>query len=127
KYGKFLKPEAAVLLIGKPESSGDAIKLHIEEVIPIEQTRELLTKFVKIVVEENGDTETKLEELKNILEKHPGKVQVLLEVSSAKIGNKGFRLSLQVKITEKFIKEIHKLCGEESLYFLPGLTARQAK
>ncbi|MDP3149481.1 MAG: DNA polymerase III subunit alpha [Ignavibacteria bacterium] len=127
KYGKFLKPEAAVLLIGKPESSGDAIKLHIEEVIPIEQTRELLTKFVKIVVEENGDTETKLEELKNILEKHPGKVQVLLEVSSAKIGNKGFRLSLQVKITEKFVKEIHKVLGEESLYFLPSLTARHAK
>jgi len=120
KYGKCLKQEAAVFLVGRPESSGDAIKLHIEEVIPIEQTRELLTKHVKIVVEENVAAETKLVDLKNILEKHPGRVQVLLDVDSITIGNKIFRLSFQVKITEKFIKEIHKLFGEESLYFLPG-------
>lgn len=119
KYGKFLKTEAVVLLIGRPESSGDAIKLHIEEVIPIEQTRELLTKQVKIVVEENGNTEDKVAELKNILQKHPGKVQVLLEINSAAFGIKIFRLSpFQIKITEKFIKEIHKLFGEESIFFL---------
>ena len=120
RYGKFLKTEAAVLLIGRPESSGDAIKLHIEEVIPIEQTRDLLTKAVKIVVEENGNTEDKLEELKNILEKHPGKVQVLLEINSTAFGIKLFRLlSFQIKITEKFVKDIHKLFGEESIFFLP--------
>jgi len=119
KFGKFLKPEAIVLLTGTPESSGDAIKLHIEEVLPIELTRELLTKRVKIVAEENGNTESKLEELKTILEKNSGKVQVLFELHSAQFGAKGFQLSYQIKISEKFIKEVHKLFGEESLYFLP--------
>ena len=38
-YGKFIQEEECVLIIGKPESSGDAIKLHIDKVIPLQETK----------------------------------------------------------------------------------------
>jgi len=119
EYGKYLAQEAPVYLSGRPESSGDAIKLHIEEVIPLDQTREKLTKRVKISLEENGNTEEKLSMLKAILEKHPGRVQVLLEIHGNDYGIKGFLLSYQIRITDKFVKEVQKIFGEDSLYFLP--------
>ena len=38
KYGKYVKEEECVFIIGDTESSGDAIKLHINEVIPSERS-----------------------------------------------------------------------------------------
>ena len=59
KYGQLIEEENCVIIVGRPESSGDAIKLHIEEIIPIEQVKEkimTLRKYIKKLEEKSKET-----------------------------------------------------------------------
>ncbi len=118
KYGEFVKEEECVFILGKPESSGDAIKLHIEEVMPIKKARSRFAQSVKIVLENDNYSVDKITAIKKIIKKYPGNLPVYLHLFNSGARARVFFLEeLKVKITDKFIEEIKKLLGEESLAF----------
>src|ERR1039457_5545512 len=78
KFGKFIKEEDCVFIVGDTESSGDAIKLHINEVIPLKDAKEKFTESVKLFFEKTRNKPETISAIKEILTKHKGKIPVYL-------------------------------------------------
>lgn len=116
KYGNLIEEEECIFIIGRPESSGDAIKLHIEEVVPLADAKEKFTHSVKICLDKQRNTPENIKELKNILNKNKGNLPVYLQ-----LGNNGSKARLfflkenKIKITEELIREIENSFGENSI------------
>lgn len=119
EYGRAVKDEEPVLIYGKPESSGDAIKLQINSVIPISETRKL-TKFVKMRIPDEKQDEAMLDSIVELLKRHRGSVTPLLEVPQN--GNEARLFMLRdfpVQIDDSFISEASGLLGEHALRLIP--------
>jgi len=118
KFGKFLSEEECVFIIGKPESSGDAIKIQIEEVIPLEAARERFTESIKISLEQNENSPGKVGELKSVLEKHKGSIPIYLSLTSN--GSKPrlfFLKDFRAKISNELVDALNYILGEDSVIF----------
>jgi len=116
KYGELIKEERCVIIVGRPESSGDTIKLHIEEVIPIEQVKEKFTKSIKLNFDENIYGEKELSLLKEILNNNKGNIPVYLHLKNN--GSKGrlfFLNEYKVNPSNKFINSLNEKFGKNSI------------
>ena len=119
KCGHYIKEEECVYIIGKPESSGDAIKLHIEDVIPLDIFREKNIQSVNISMEKERHDIEKIPALKKILLSNAGKIPVYLHlIENGTIAEIFSLKDFRVKITDEFIGDITGCLGEESLQFL---------
>ena len=120
KFGAYIKEEACVVVLGKLESSGDAVKLNAEEIIPMEKARERFTKYFKITVDCEKYEASTIKDLKDVLEKHPGNLPVIIELINNGDENSSFIIKLlKAKLTNAFIHEVQKLFGEESVWLVP--------
>lgn len=116
KYGDFIKPEEPVFAIGRPESSGDSITLYIDEIIPMEQAREIFTKFIRIKIDPTDKDITVISNLKDILDRHRGKHKVIVEL--LRNGDKSRVFSLHhamASLSDEFIEDVTNLLGEGAL------------
>ncbi len=114
KCGMYLQEEKCVFIIGKTESSGDAIKLHIDDVFPLEEAREKFLHSVNIVFDEKKHGIEKIQQLKKILEKNKGTIPLFLNLSSN--GSKPrifFLKDYRIKMTNSFLTAISELLGED--------------
>ncbi|MGE5400882.1 MAG: DNA polymerase III subunit alpha [Ignavibacteriales bacterium] len=119
KIGKYLTEEATVMLIGRPESSGDAIKLQIENAMPLEDVKPQLTKSLKIVLDQEkfNDTETILK-LRKTFEKCQGNIPVIIHVVNNGDKPRLFHLkSYRVKICDELAQSVIELLGEDNILY----------
>ncbi len=115
-FGRFVKEEECVFITGRPESSGDAIKLQIDEVIPLTEAREKLTQSVKICFDKQKYEAEKISHLKNILEHSKGNIPVYLHLIHNGAKPAVFFLKdYRIKISDELIKSVTALLGEDSL------------
>jgi DNA polymerase-3 subunit alpha len=118
KFGKYIKEEDCVFIVGDTESSGDAIKLHINEVIPLKDAKEKFTESVKLFFEKTRNKPETISLLKEIFNKHTGKIPVYLHFFNNGSKPRFFLLkNFRVKITDEFVKEIVAVLGEDSILF----------
>lgn len=118
QYGKYLREEECVFIVGKPESSGDAIKIHIEKVIPPDEAREAFTESVKICIDKERHKVDKISEVKSVLEKNKGKVPVYVDLLNN--GTKARRFSLKeyrVNVSNQFVSSVTKILGDDTIIF----------
>jgi len=118
QYGKYIKEEECVFIIGRPESSGDAIKLQIEKVIPLDEAREAFTESIRICIDKEKHPVEKISEVRWTLEKHKGRIPVYMDLLSN--GTKARRFSLKeyrVDVSNDFVSSVIKILGEDSLSF----------
>ena len=116
QYGKYLHEEECVFIVGKPESSGDAIKIHIEKLIPIEEVRETYTESIKIYLDKEKHSLQKIAELKKILSRYKGNIPVFISLINNGLRGRKFSLrELRVKVTNDLITELSESLGEDSL------------
>ncbi len=116
KFGQFVKEEEPVMIIGKPESSGDTIKLHIEEVIPLDKCRERFTQALKIFLDPDKNDINIVAALKKLFEKHQGKLPVFLQLQSNGDSSRSFYLkSYRVNIDNNLLESLYELLGEDSI------------
>ncbi len=116
KFSEHIKEEECVFMAGRPESSGDAIKLHIEEVIPLEESADKFTQSVKVCIEKDKIAADAIIKLKPLFEKYKGNLPLYIHLGDN--GSKPrlfFLKDTRVKVTNEFIAEIIALLGEESL------------
>ncbi|MDP3830175.1 MAG: OB-fold nucleic acid binding domain-containing protein, partial [Ignavibacteriaceae bacterium] len=119
KFGEYVKEESAILLLGKTESSGDAVKVHVDEIIPIEKVKERFTKYVKIIIDKEKYNEEVVRPLKELLNKHQGNFPVMLEVLNVIKGRDLFILKqFRIEPSAKLISAVQNLLGEESIVLL---------
>ena len=120
KCGSVIKEEATVLVLGKPESSGDSIKLQIENVYPLEKVNQELTKSIRITLDSEKHDQQIIFEMKKIFEKHSGTVPVVIQVNSNGSTQRAFFVKgYRIKASEQFIKSIISLVGEDNVLLCP--------
>ncbi|HCY76174.1 MAG TPA: DNA polymerase III subunit alpha [Ignavibacteriales bacterium] len=117
EFGKFVEDEEPIFAVGNLESSGDAVKMQVNKVIPIKKVASELTESLKLIISKEKITTEKLYELKNIFAGSEGNTPVfihLLENGSDK--GKLFTLKeIRIKITSEFLKALANLLGDESV------------
>jgi len=114
--GEYVEEEESVLIIGKLESSGDAVKIHVNKLLPLDKAREELSKSVKIIINKDVVSADKISLLKPILDKNKGNTPVFLSLGIN--GSRGLLYSLKefrVKVSEDLIKEVTTLFGDGSI------------
>ena len=116
QFGKYIKEEECVFIVGRPESSGDAIKIHIEKVMPVEEARETYTESVKVHIDKEKHSPEKIKELKKIFERNKGGIPIFVSLADNGSNPRKFSLrELRVNVSNEFINDMQKALGEDSL------------
>jgi len=116
KFKELIKEEEPVFILGKPESSGDTIKLHIDEVMPIKSARERFATSLSIYCEKEKFTEEKLFELKNILSRFKGNYPVYLHLYNNGDKRRDFTLpQYTVNLEDELFDSIISSLGDDSV------------
>ena len=121
EFGKFVEDEEPIFAIGNLESSGDAVKMQVNKVIPMKKIANELTESLKLQVSKGRISPEKLFDLKNILKSSEGNIPVFINLTENG-SDKGKLFSLQdtrIKITSELIKLLLDLLGEESVVLKP--------
>jgi DNA polymerase III subunit alpha len=116
KCGQYLAEEKCIFITGKTESTGDTIKLHIDDVFPLEEARGRFLQSVRIIFDKLKFNPDKIQDLKKIFETNKGSVPVYLHLGSN--GSKPhlyFLKDYKIKVTNEFISGVTQLLGEDTL------------
>lgn len=114
KYKEHIFEESAVLIEAKTESSGDAVKLHVETVIPLDKARNRFTKYLKVVADVNKIDVDTISNLGALFEKNNGDTPVIIELLNNGSESKVFKSEkFLVSVSDKLISELTKIFGEE--------------
>jgi DNA polymerase-3 subunit alpha len=116
EYSELIRPESTILIKGKLESSGDAIKLHVDEAISLDSVKSKLTKRIGVILDSSLHDEYVVNLIKILIEENEGSVPVLICVKDN--GSvREFAIDSKVNLTDSFIESIKKLLGDESLIY----------
>lgn len=114
--GELIVPESTIMVMGKLESSGDEIKLQVDEVIDLSKAAEKLTKSIGILIDiEKHDPSTILQ-LKSIFDSYSGNIPVIVYVRTNGT-SKRYIINSKIKLSEDFLNSIQTLLGEESIAY----------
>ncbi len=114
--GELIVPESTIMVMGRLESSGDAVKLHAEEVIDLSKAAEKLTKSIGILVDIEKHDESTVIEIKSIFEKNSGNIPVIIYLRTNGTA-KRFIVDYKIKLTDTFLNSIQSLLGEDSIAY----------
>lgn len=119
KYGQHIKEESTVLIVGRPEMSGDAVKLHVESVYPLYAAKFEFTKNLQITLEqENHNAETVMK-LKKIFDGSEGNIPVFIFVQNGGNHTRVFRLKdARVQITDQLANSLIETIGADCIKYL---------
>jgi DNA polymerase-3 subunit alpha len=119
KCGQYLQEEKCVFIVGRPESSGDAIKLHIDDVFPLEEAREKFIQSVKIIFNKEKYNLNRITELKEIIKKYKGNIPLFLHLEDNGSSPRLFFIkSYRINPSNEFMNSITSLLGEDSVSIL---------
>jgi DNA polymerase-3 subunit alpha len=119
EYENLIEDEATVIVRGMLESSGDAVKLNVEEIIPLADAKTKLTRRLGVVVDGKIHNEKTIAELKKIFENSTGSIPVSLRIINGK-GYRDFYLSYKTNPSDETTSQIIKLLGEDSVRYFTG-------
>lgn len=116
QFTDLIVPESTIMVMGKLESSGDAVKLHAEDVISLDEAAAKLTKHLGILINAEKHSAQIIDKLKILFEKYTGNIPVIIFLKDD--GNsKKFMLDYKVKIENNFIDEIKNILGEDCIAY----------
>jgi len=114
-YGKYVQKEEAVFVIGNLESSGDAVKMHVNKLLPIDVARNELSGSIRINIVKEKVPPEKLLELQPLLEKYSGKTPVFIQLFSNGSRSSVYALKNQrVDLSTELFNKLTELFGEDS-------------
>ena len=116
KHKEKIAKGNTLLAIGKIESSGDSIKLQIDDVVPLEEVKKELTKTVVFKIDANQHDAETIKSLKDILDKHPGKAAARIFVLDNK-SKREFVIEARVAPEEELFNAVEELLGDNSILF----------
>lgn len=117
KFTKILVLESMVMVIGKGETSGDLLKILVNEVIPMESVRDRFTKSISLAVNLDVVSEDTVQQLRTIMERHQGKCPCYINVSGGGLSKKSVYLARNVSVEPsiQFIGLVKQLLGPSSV------------
>lgn len=115
-YGKYVQEEEPVFVTGNIESSGDAVKLHVHKLLPLDIASDELAQSLKIFVDKEKVLPDKLAMLKPLFDANEGKIPIYIQTSA-----NGDKVSLyelknhRVNLSRNLLNSLKELLGENSL------------
>ncbi len=109
--------ESTILVTGKLESSGDAVKLHVDEAISLDDAKQKLTKRIGIIIDKNSNQANTVIEIKKLIEENEGTLPVLICLKDDGVMRE-FYINYKISFNSEFIPKVKKLLGEESIVYL---------
>ncbi|MEE9430280.1 MAG: DNA polymerase III subunit alpha [Melioribacteraceae bacterium] len=119
KCGENIFPESTVMIVGKLESSGDAVKLHAEDAILLKDVAVKLTKRLGLLVSLEEHTENSIQKLKELFTKYSGETPIVLVVRQNG-SSKKFFINDKIKISNDLISGIQNILGSDSIAYQTG-------
>ncbi|MCI0707717.1 MAG: DNA polymerase III subunit alpha, partial [Ignavibacteriae bacterium] len=117
KYGKLLEPDSMVMVTGKGETSGDALKILVNEVTPMETLREKFTRSIVLYVNLDQVTEKTVVEMRELMEKHRGRCSCYFSVTGGGLEKNSiyFTRKYTVEPNAQFITAMKQLLGPSAV------------
>ncbi len=118
KFQKLVGEEECIFIVGRTESSGDSIKLQIEEAYSPTEIREKLMRSIKLYLDPEKHNPETISSLKNIFQSNEGNIPVYIHLSNGNNGNNPhiyFLKDIRVKISDELINHLTNLIGEDSI------------
>jgi DNA polymerase III subunit alpha len=115
QYGKYIINEEPVFVVGVLESSGDAVKIHVNKLMPLESARTELCKSLNILIDKKSVPPETLRTLGSLIEKNDGKVLVYIRVFENGGKGKLYSLSQRISLNQTVITELGNLFSEDSI------------
>jgi DNA polymerase-3 subunit alpha len=117
QFHQFLMPDTMVMLSGKAEQHGDALRILVAEVTAIEQARERFARSVVLAIRVDALSEMAVAELRSVADRHKGKSACYFNVLGA--GTEG-AIRMQstnhgVRVSDEFIAEVERILGPNSV------------
>jgi len=123
KCHNVLTGDGPILVSGQVAHEGEdgsAIKIHLENAIPLAQLRVQKTNQVHLHVPAPTASREKLEELRRLCLQHPGNCPVTLHLRIPKRSDSILALpsGFEVAPTEEFLVAVERLFGERTVVLL---------
>ncbi|HTK81863.1 MAG TPA: DNA polymerase III subunit alpha [Bacteroidota bacterium] len=117
EYQNVLVEDAMVMVIGKAEQNGDALRILANEVIPMEQARNKFTKSVTLAIRLDSLQSDAVNRLRKLAEQHRGTCNCYFNVvSSPDLKPVVMQATnVSVKLSDEFIQEVEKILGPDSV------------
>jgi DNA polymerase-3 subunit alpha len=116
EYGELIKPESTIMVFGKLESSGDAVKLHVDEVVDLAKAAAKLTKSIGILIDIEKHDQKIISEIKTIFESNDGNIPIIIYVKTNG-RSKRFLIDNKVSLSDQFKNDIQNLLGEDTIAY----------
>ncbi len=117
EFGEMIKEESTVLVKGKLESSGDAVKLQVEETMPLEGAYKKLAKRLAINLDEDIHNEKHIDKLKEIIMSHDGSIPLAVSIKTNSTIRE-FYTNHKVTLSDDLLENLKSELGEESYKYL---------
>ena len=117
KYQQFLHPDSMVMVIGKGEANGDALKILVNEVYPMEKVREKFTKSIILSINVSDIQENTIIQLRQLMERNKGNCPCYFNVVQAGTTKRFHTRRFAVEPSDGFVQEIRKILGPQSIRF----------
>lgn len=117
EFGTCIVPESTIIVRGKLESTGDSIKIHVDDAFPLKEARDKLTKKVLLNINSEIHDEETIAKIKFILSTYAGTIPVYMRVQINGL-KRDFYLNKKVAISDNSISAIVSILGENGITYL---------
>ncbi|MGA2091149.1 MAG: DNA polymerase III subunit alpha, partial [Endomicrobiales bacterium] len=119
---RYIVPNTIVVVKGKLSGRDGGTEMLAEEIMSLDEAKQRLTPHIgtiRLKISTPGLEDEMLEKIKTIMESHPGKSPVIIDVTVPGSGEYIIETEMTVKFTPQFTGDIEKLIGEESWDLVP--------
>lgn len=119
KFQQYLHPDSMVMVVGKGEVNGDAVKILVNEVYPMEKVRERFTKSIILSINVNDIKENTIIALRQLIEANKGNCLCFFDVIDSDHTRTYQSKKYTVEPSERFLEEVKKILGPQSVRLSP--------
>jgi hypothetical protein len=106
-----------VMVVGKGEVNGDALKILVNEVLPIDRVRERFAKGLILSIDVNDIKEATIVRLRQVMEEHKGTCPCYFRVRDAQSTTMFQTRRYSVQPSVRFLEEVRQMLGPSSVRF----------
>ncbi len=117
KFQDLLDPGSLVCVSGKNDGNEDAVKVIVQDVMPVEEARKKFTRKVMLKVDLDASSEDQMKSLASVLERYEGECPCYIHVTGGSSGRQSVYLSRKFKVqpSPEFSAAVRNVLGDGSV------------
>ena len=127
KFQSIIQPDAMVMVAGKGELNGDALRIIVTDVFPIEKVREKFARSVILSLHVDAVQDQTIKELRSLLEQHRGNCPCYLNVQGLPAPQMFAAPRYGVDPSVRFQEAVTRVLGTDAVRFVGEVQTSQEK